>query len=614
MGLSSKKMLQLLLASTALCLSAASAQAQMLANRFVAFGDSLSDNGNLFAVSGQPPAPYNMRFTNALTWVEYLAGPLNTAGANSLVGGLPLAPGNLDFAFGGSRTDTLATPGPGIATQIGGFAAFGGTFKPTDIATLWGGANDIFQGIPVAAATPATAIATMTTITNTAAANIAAEAQQLIGLGAKTIVVNNLPDFSSLPQFAGGPAAGLAAYSSSNFNSALAAKLAAVAAANPGVNIVSINAAQVFGAVIASPSLFGLTNTSQSCVAVLACVGGALSTQNQFLFWDAVHPTQTGQKIVANVVYDTLTAGTSANAGQAFALVGYNGRRAAMLGAFEQFNALPAPGGKPHYFISIIGDHFNRNAASGLAAYNATDGGLRLGAVQSLNNAMRVGLALTAVTGKGKSGDISFNPTQISADFMFGWRDGAYFANFGVGAGALSFDNYQRKLAGLPWQNTASVGGFTASSTFEAGVNVPVGSFELTPQARLAYLYARSQSYAESGVVATEQVNGRSVSGFTGALEVKATAKISDSVKVHALLGYEAMLSGSASVFNAQLIGNTALPTSLSGIKPQAAGVVYGMGLSAEMRPGMVFNASYRGSSASKNSAHQLNVGLNMTF
>jgi phospholipase/lecithinase/hemolysin len=46
------------------------------------FGDSLSDPGNVFNLSGstQPPAPYfNGRLSNGLVWSEYLAQSLNLA-------------------------------------------------------------------------------------------------------------------------------------------------------------------------------------------------------------------------------------------------------------------------------------------------------------------------------------------------------------------------------------------------------------------------------------------------------------------------------------------------------------------------------------------------------
>lgn len=64
--------------------------------RVVVFGDSLSDNGNLFAQTGQPPAPYFQgRFSNGPVWVEQLFGPLN-----SPIQGTGVA-GNVDLAFGG---------------------------------------------------------------------------------------------------------------------------------------------------------------------------------------------------------------------------------------------------------------------------------------------------------------------------------------------------------------------------------------------------------------------------------------------------------------------------------------------------------------------------------
>src|SRR5438270_12307648 len=67
----------------------------------VVFGDSLSDNGNLFAASGGlvPQVPYyNGRFSNGPVAVEQLSGLL----------GVPL----LDFALGGATT--------GVGNQIDG--------------------------------------------------------------------------------------------------------------------------------------------------------------------------------------------------------------------------------------------------------------------------------------------------------------------------------------------------------------------------------------------------------------------------------------------------------------------------------------------------------------
>ena len=40
-------------------------------NQVYFFGDSLSDPGNLFALSNQPPPPYAQRLSNGPVWAEY---------------------------------------------------------------------------------------------------------------------------------------------------------------------------------------------------------------------------------------------------------------------------------------------------------------------------------------------------------------------------------------------------------------------------------------------------------------------------------------------------------------------------------------------------------------
>jgi outer membrane lipase/esterase len=178
--------------AVALAVTTTAASAQSY-SRLVTFGDSLSDNGNLFATTGQPPAPYNQRFTNALVWSEYLFGPArgfvatNPANVNS---------GNINFAFGGARTDLAPNsngPIPSTGTQIGAFLANGGRFGAADLVSLWGGANNLFQGIPVAAANPGTATTVMTGVANSAAADIGNQVRQMAAAGARNILVFNLP-------------------------------------------------------------------------------------------------------------------------------------------------------------------------------------------------------------------------------------------------------------------------------------------------------------------------------------------------------------------------------------------------------------------------------------
>ena len=82
-----------------------------------AFGDSLSDAGNIFNLSGDTlPAPpyYNGHFSNGLTWVEDLSLKL---GLGTLT---PSSKGGNDWAYGGAQTGPQI---PGITPALVSLAA-----------------------------------------------------------------------------------------------------------------------------------------------------------------------------------------------------------------------------------------------------------------------------------------------------------------------------------------------------------------------------------------------------------------------------------------------------------------------------------------------------------
>ena len=99
----------------------------------VSFGDSLTDTGNLFAATGQPPAPYYQgRSSNGPVWVEYLANQLGVAAPTpSLLGGT-------NYAWAGAATgDGLSGSGvPNTGMQISTYLA-SHTPGATQLFTLW---------------------------------------------------------------------------------------------------------------------------------------------------------------------------------------------------------------------------------------------------------------------------------------------------------------------------------------------------------------------------------------------------------------------------------------------------------------------------------------------
>lgn len=348
-----------LLASVALAAVMAAPVAR--AGSLYAFGDSLSDNGNLFKLTGKPPAPYyEGRFSNGPVWVEYLPNLINRdfSAAN-------------DYAYGGAFTGPLTINGkslgtnldgaslPGISTEIAGFAASGGSFSRSDVVALWGGANNYFAygdavqslvGAAQTAAVQAQTAASQAKAAMVAAAQAAAsgdlasalsygaqaktyaaaaqsyatqaendqaqikplitegvtttltqltqDTNQLISLGANMLIVPNLPDLGATPEF-NSTAQGVQLGDA--FSSAHDANLPGLMQQlhqETGANIIVLNTEALLNAVIKDPAAYGLSNVTDACIDSAACVGSQ-AVQNRYLFWDSVHPTTHAQQVIA---------------------------------------------------------------------------------------------------------------------------------------------------------------------------------------------------------------------------------------------------------------------------------------------------------------------------
>jgi phospholipase/lecithinase/hemolysin len=267
-----------------------------------AFGDSLSDAGNVFLATGgfKPAPPYvGGHFSNGPTWVENLSlslglGPLTPS----------LAGGN-DFAFGGAVTGSsvpgASTAVPSIAQQVGQFvAATGGPGNavPTGLYTVWIGANDVLQAVSdIATATidPTTAAADLASAAEAAANAIDALAMD----GATTFLVPTLPDLGLTPGLNTTPLASLGTALAAGYNANLLADLGQVATAD-GVTISTIDIFTLLEKLVANPSAGGYTNVTDACfTGTLSSGGTPCATPNQYLFWDSAHPTERGHEAVA---------------------------------------------------------------------------------------------------------------------------------------------------------------------------------------------------------------------------------------------------------------------------------------------------------------------------
>ncbi|WP_419807062.1 SGNH/GDSL hydrolase family protein [Terriglobus sp.] len=266
-------------ASALLAVATLSAHADPFTS-IVVYGDSLSDNGNLYRLThGFAPAPpyVNGRFSNGAVAVEQLAANLNVPLVDFAFGGATTGIGNT--ADGGTPTQAGVVGLPGMLAEFYGAAPSGQLPAGSDLNSLfvvWGGAND-FEALssPTADQTQAAALA--------AAANSNLIVAGLEQEGATHILVPNLPNLGSTPEFAGDAMA--LAYSST-FNAALAGALPR------GATLFDTNA--VFSAILNSPGNYGFTNVTTPCIVAMAnpaCTG--------YLFFDDIHPTTAADAILA---------------------------------------------------------------------------------------------------------------------------------------------------------------------------------------------------------------------------------------------------------------------------------------------------------------------------
>jgi len=307
---------RLLVGAVALALAASSAHAQRFSG-VISFGDSLSDAGNVGLISNPAGGPSQSFTTNPdPVMVELLAAYFGQTQRASLAGGT-------NFAFGGACALPATSPTtppcsstavPRLGVQVSQYLGAATTVaNPNALFTVWMGANDLFPLIPFWAGTPATAAANASVGGIAPATATVQQIARLQAAGARNILVLNLPDLGSTPQFgAGTPFAGaapLATLATLSYNGALNQGLATL-----GTGIIPIN---VFGLVAearVNPAAFGFTNvTGTACGALssLLCNPAnlvAAGANNSFLFADSVHPTGAAHRLLASVAIATIEA------------------------------------------------------------------------------------------------------------------------------------------------------------------------------------------------------------------------------------------------------------------------------------------------------------------
>ncbi|QLE59083.1 SGNH/GDSL hydrolase family protein [Nostoc sp. TCL26-01] len=293
------------------------------------FGDSLSDTGNTFNITGgvfdpkkaiPPSPPYKLgRFSDGPVWVDYVGEKLGLTPTpiTSLLPNLdvsqpiakPFPTQGINFSIGGASSGegnaiVPDVPLPGVLQQVFAFQGLlqvnQQTLDPHALYAVWGGANDYLfpQFLDPNKPQPYT--------------NISQAVSTLAAIGAKNILVFNLSDLGKLPaaKLDGRNPAALT-QATQDFNSNLAQNLAAIRQ-NQKVNIIEIDIYSLFKRAEQNPSEFGFENVTDSCLAQFPICA---NDQSKYFFWDDFHPTTAGQKIVAESVLAATTPESPATIG-----------------------------------------------------------------------------------------------------------------------------------------------------------------------------------------------------------------------------------------------------------------------------------------------------------
>jgi phospholipase/lecithinase/hemolysin len=261
------------------------------------FGDSLTDSGNAFALTGLPQAPYvDGRITNGSNYADRLAQRLGLSATAAAAGGTNYA-----------VATATAFPGPepfNLPGQLAAYNARVGVVDPQALYVFWFGSNDVRRALdsPLDGAT----------IVASAVNELAQAVQTFASLGARHFLIGDVPSLALLPavRALNDPIASFVAdAASTRFNDALSSALLPLSATYVDTRFNRLRASQLFGQVLLDPAAFGFANLTDACFTGSPLVPGSGATcaqPDQYLFWDDLHPGARAHQLVGDLAFATV--------------------------------------------------------------------------------------------------------------------------------------------------------------------------------------------------------------------------------------------------------------------------------------------------------------------
>lgn len=289
---------------------------------FVVFGDSLSDNGNLYEYLKQqlPPSPpyFKGRFSNGYIWVEQLAQGYYPNDWKQHIQDYAFGGAGVAYSFdgeGNADDDVLFSLGREVDSYL---LAHQDKAASDSLFAVWIGSNNYI-----------TSQYTPEKSSRGVVGGIKQKLKLLAEKGAKHVLVINLPDMGRSPAAKLLYSEKQLTLSSELHNKALAAAVAELTESYPDVQWLLFDAAKTFDKAMQNPDEYGFTNVTDTCYQSL--MDEELQTQEDskfilkmsssldprakrkgacdgYFFFDLVHPTALTHKVMADMMRDFLHA------------------------------------------------------------------------------------------------------------------------------------------------------------------------------------------------------------------------------------------------------------------------------------------------------------------
>ena len=609
--------IRLLASAVALAIVSTAAQAQQF-DSFVVIGDSLSDSGNIALFSHLPAG-------NSFTTNPDPVSAQLIASAFGLSANPSLAAGS-DFAWGGACVRSTGLTGPclnavpTLGTQIAQYlAASGGHADSHALFSYWGGANDIFGNLTYAGGGFITAAQVQANVAQSAH-DANTQIGQLQAAGASNIIVYNLPDIGSTPQFNATPlhatVTNLVLLYNGQLNAGLSGK----------TGIISVDTFGLFNEIIASPSKYGFTNvTTPACGALSSIVCGpgnyAPGTNLTFAFADGVHPTGGAHALLSQYVIAEIQAPSYISMLAEAPLQVFETQSRVVRDQMQADMSHTRASGTMRTFADFDYNHQRWDATVNSPSTSSHNSTLTIGADYAVNDEVTLGSA-TSIGYQDASfaGGGGFRNTEPLFSAFGVWHSPDWYVSAQASIGQLNFNSVQRmfKLGAATRIESGDTSGSQTAFELAGGYFFHWGDIKSGPFASISHQRVRVGAYNETTNDSSSMVFGRQSRSSTLAKigwQLAGDSKLFDTnLHPFARVAYENESDNNVRNVTAGLVGLNG-SFSLPGYLPESSWWSAELGASADFGNNLVGFAAYNGLFGnSTQRVDSFNVGIKFSF